>query len=112
MKNTNIGEFEELVLLSVAGLAEDAYAVSIQRKIENTGGRRASMGAVYTALERLEQKGHLNSDLGNVTHQRGGRRKRYYKITRSGIVAVSAVRTARENLWSRLSFDHRGNQSA
>ncbi len=112
MKNLNIGVFEELVLLSVAGLVDTAYAVSIQNEIENTGGRRASMGAVYTALERLEQKGHLLSDLGDVTHQRGGRRKRYYKITESGLAAVTSMRAARENLWNRLSLGHLRNGSS
>ena len=105
MTTFNIGEFEELVLLAVAGLATDAYAVSIQKFIEERTGRVASMGAVYTALERLEQKGFLSSGLGGVTHQRGGRRKRYYEITQSGIRAVSASRDARESLWRGLSLN-------
>ena len=93
-----LGSFEELVLLAVCGLGEEAYAVSVQRRIEERGGRDASMGAVYTALDRLEQKGFVRSKLGSVTPKQGGRRKRYYEITGSGVTALSTVRSTRNAL--------------
>lgn len=93
-----LGSFEELVLLSACGLGDDAYAVSIHERIVEKGGRDASMGAVYTSLERLEQKGYLRSRLGAVTPKQGGRRKRFYEITGSGVRALSAVSTVRKSL--------------
>lgn len=93
-----LGSFEELVLLSACGLGEEAYAVSIHERIVDKGGRDASMGAVYTALDRLEQKGYLKSRLGAVTPTQGGRRKRYYDVTGSGLKALSTVRSVRQSL--------------
>ena len=104
MKSSSLGEFEELVLLSVASLESDAYAVHIQQCIEHTAGRFATMGAVYTSLDRLEQKGFLRSKLGDVTHKRGGRRKRYYTITGSGRSAVIESRRSRERLWDGIKM--------
>jgi len=105
MKNNHLGEFEELVLLSVASLRDDAYAVSVQQLIEEEARRPASMGAVYSSLDRLEQKGFVRSDLGDVTHERGGRRKRYYRITGSGQKALLQTREARENLWKGVKLE-------
>lgn len=93
-----LGSFEELVLLSTCGLSENAYAVSIHEQIVEKGGRDASMGAVYTALDRLEKKGYLRSRLGSSTPKQGGRRKRYYEITGSGQRALSSVHTVRQSL--------------
>ena len=103
MKSQRLGEFEELVLLAIPRL-DDAYAVTIQRCIEKTAGRSATMGAVYTALERLEEKGFVQSRLGAVTPRQGGRRKRFYQITDSGIEAVHAAREARERMWQGLDL--------
>ena len=96
MSYPSLGDFEEMVLLAAAGLGSDAYAVSIQQRIEQQGRRAATMGAVYTALDRLEQKGFLESWLGESTAQRGGRRKRFYRITNAGIAAVTTARQARD----------------
>ena len=104
MQNLHLGEFEELVLLAVCGLGEAAYAVPIQQRIEARAGRTATMGAVYAALDRLEQKGFLLSHLGAVTRQRGGKRKRFYEITVAGLAAVSAMRRARERMWEGLEW--------
>lgn len=104
MKHLHLGEFEELVLLAVCGLGEAAYAVPIQQRIETRTGRAATMGAVYAALDRLEQKGFLGSRLGAVTRQRGGKRKRFYEITGAGLAAVSAMRRARERMWEGLDW--------
>lgn len=95
---SRLGSFEELVLLSACGLGEDAYAVSIHERIVETGGRDASMGAVYTSLDRLEKKGYLRSRLGAATPKQGGRRKRFYEITGSGMNALSTVRSVRQSL--------------
>lgn len=96
--NPNLGALEELVLLAACGLGGDAYAVTIQQRIEDGGGRDASMGAVYTALDRLEQKGYLRSRLGSVTPAKGGRRKRFYEVTGSGMAALSAAQSTRLSL--------------
>ena len=105
MSYPSLGDFEELVLLAVAGLGTEAYAVSIQQRIEQQAKRPATMGAVYTALDRLEQKGFLESWLGQATPKRGGRRKRFYRITNAGMAAVTTARQARERLWDGLDWN-------
>lgn len=104
MSHPSLGEFEELVLLAVCGLTEDAYAVSIQQRIEQRADRAVTMGAVYASLDRLEKKGFVTSYLGEVTQERGGRRKRFYDITGAGRVAVTTMRHARERMWEGLDF--------
>ncbi len=96
-----MGEFEELVLLAVAGLGREAYAVRVQQHLEAQAGRTSAMGAVYTALDRLEKKGYVHSHLGEVTRRRGGKRKRIYQITGSGAEALRTLRTMRETLWAQ-----------
>src|ERR1051326_3697962 len=83
-----LGEFELMVMLAVLRLAGSAYGMTIIREIMDVGGRSASLGAVYTTLERLEDKGFLSSAVGEVTEERGGRAKKYFKITASGAAAV------------------------
>ena len=97
--DVRMGEFEELVLLSVASLNTDAYAVMVQQHLESQAGRLSAMGAVYTALDRLERKGYVTSYMGDVTRKRGGKRKRIYRITGTGVEALHTVRTRREQLW-------------
>lgn len=104
MEQRHLGEFEELVLLAVGGLGEEAYAVPIQQRIEERAGRAATMGAVYAALDRLEQKGLLVSSLGAVTRQRGGKRKRFYEVTGAGFAAAAATRNARERMWEGVEW--------
>ncbi len=104
MKQRHLGEFEELVLLAAGGLGEQAYAVPIQQRIEERTGRAATMGAVYAALDRLEHKGFLVSRLGEVTRQRGGKRKRFYEVTGTGLAAVSAMHHARERMWEGIEW--------
>lgn len=101
MSDYRLGLFEELVLLSIARL-DAAYAVTIQNCIEETAGRSATMGAVYTALERLEAKGCIRSWLGDSTPQRGGRRKRFYALTGEGVEVLHEVRRMRERMWHGL----------
>ena len=84
MKFTKLGEFEELVLLTIGALQDNAYGVSIKNEIEGKTERRASIGALHSALNRLEKKGFVHSSLGGAKAERGGRRKRYYTITQAG----------------------------
>ena len=99
MKGERLGEFEELVLLAAYGHDGDAYGVTIQQQLEQSIGRSTTIGAVYAALDRLERKGYLSSRIGGATHERGGRRKRFFKITKAGVSALEAVRADREQMW-------------
>lgn len=94
-----IGEFEELVLLTIAVLGDDAYGVTIKEEIENRANRSISIGALHSTIARLEDKGFLKSDMGGATRERGGRRKRYYQLTQSGKSALHDIRNLREDLW-------------
>ena len=81
MKITKLGEFEELVLLTVASLQEDAYGVEIKRDLEERLGEKLSVGSVQSALKRMEEKGFLTSEFGEASQKRGGKRKRIYTAT-------------------------------
>jgi DNA-binding PadR family transcriptional regulator len=89
MDEYRLGRFEELVLLAVVRLRENAYGVTIRREIAERTGRDVSFGAVYTTLERLQRKGHVSSRLGDSTPERGGRAKRYFRIEAPGITALN-----------------------
>lgn len=102
MKGERIGEFEELVLLTVYGLGAGAYGAAIQGKLERDVERPVSLGAVYAALARLEQKGYLTSWVGGATRQRGGRRKRYFVIADPGVAALNEMRRIRQKIWRAL----------
>jgi len=94
-----IGEFEELVLLTVAVLGEEAYGVPIKEEIEKRAARTISLGALHSTIARLEEKGFLKSHLGGATHERGGRRKRYFQLTQGGKTALRDIRNLRDALW-------------
>lgn len=83
-KGNHLGEFEELVLLSVAALIDEAYGVSIMQYIKGETGRSVNISAVHEVLKRLQRKGYLRSRMGGATQERGGRRKRYFVLTVSG----------------------------
>lgn len=102
MKGDRLGEFEELSLLSVCALGDTAYGVAVQAHIEELAGRPVSMGAVYSALDRLERKRLLRSTLGEPTRERGGKRKRLYQVTKSGHEVLREVRRVREALWRAI----------
>jgi DNA-binding PadR family transcriptional regulator len=102
MGKYSIGEFEEVVLLTVAVLYENAYGISIKEEIESKLNRKVSVGAMRTALSRLEKKGYLNSEFGEATAERGGKRKRYFKVTRSGKEALEQVMETRQKLWTAI----------
>jgi DNA-binding PadR family transcriptional regulator len=97
-----LGEFELMVLLALIRLGEDAYGVPISREIEERAGREVALGSVYAALERLEGKGLVTSRLGDPTAERGGRAKRYFRITANGLREVRETQRALTNLWRGL----------
>lgn len=84
MKGTNLGEFEELVMLTVGILNQDAYGIAIKDDLKERTGRKPSIGALHSALTRLEDKGYLQSHMEDATPDRRGRRKRFYTLTASG----------------------------
>jgi len=96
---TNLGEFEELVLLVVGVLNDNAYGISIMEEIEKQARRKLSISAVHSVLTRLEKKGYLKSYMGGETNERGGRRKRFFTLTGSGKDAINEVREMRNKLW-------------
>jgi DNA-binding PadR family transcriptional regulator len=97
---TYLGEFEELVLLTIATLGDQAYGVAIKDSIELRCDRSISIGALHSTITRLEEKKFLSSWMGGATAERGGRSKRYYEITQSGKEALSTAKTLRDELWS------------
>ncbi|MEO1051196.1 MAG: PadR family transcriptional regulator [Bacteroidota bacterium] len=105
-----IGEFEELVLLTIAGLGDDAYGVSVKQDIEQRTTRKISIGALHSTITRLEEKGFIKSWLGGSTQERGGRRKRYFELTTNGKEALHAIKELRDELWknaqAKLSIDY------
>jgi len=102
MKKYQLGEFEEVVMLTVGILYDDAYGVSIKKEIEKRLSRKVSVGALQTALRRLEDKGYLRSREGEATQERAGRPKRYFQITAYGKKAVEHMRETREDLWRAI----------
>jgi len=105
MGATHLREFEELVLLSVRMNGEDASGVSIQRVLDSEAGRAVSLGAIYTALGRLERKRMVESWLGEPTPVRGGRRKRHYRITQPGMKQLAEIRTVRNSMWAKIQAE-------
>jgi PadR family transcriptional regulator, regulatory protein PadR len=95
-----LGEFERAVLMAIARLGSDAYGVPIKQILENRLGRRVSTGAVYTTLDRLEEKGFVTSWLGEPSAVRGGRAKRFYRVEADGSAALSESRDVTSALWS------------
>lgn len=102
MAEERIGEFEELILLAVRALDQPAYAVPVQRFLEKKVSRAVSMGAVYSALARLEDKGLLRSSLGESTPRRGGKRRRLYEVTPPGMSLLEDRRRVREGIWRAI----------
>src|ERR1700756_5702283 len=97
-----LGEFEQAVMLAIHRLGPDAYGVPIRRDLSERLGRAVSVGAVYTALERLEGKGFVSSWTGGATAERGGRAKRFYRIEAPGHRALDAARVVTRSLWAGL----------
>jgi DNA-binding PadR family transcriptional regulator len=102
MPEIYLGELEQIVLLAVLRLGDEAYAVPILEQIEEQAGRTVARGALYTALDRLETKGCLRSRLGEPLRERGGRARRYFTVTPAAVRALKASRVALMRLWRGL----------
>src|SRR5688572_29960240 len=102
MKKYQLGEFEEIVVLAIAILNNEAYSVAIKDEIESRLSRSVSMGALHTALNRLEDKGYLRSFAGEGTEERAGRPKRYFEITAHGKKAMQYSKAIRDEFWSAI----------
>ena len=99
-----LGEFEQVVLLAILRLDDNAYGVAIREEIRACTGRTPTPGALYITLDRMEEKGLVSSRLGDPTPQRGGRAKRFFRMTRSGVAAVRRAQTAYRNLLEGLEL--------
>ncbi len=102
MKKTKLGEFEELVLLTVAVLAEEAYGVEIKRELESRLKETLSVGSIQSALKRMEEKGFLTSEFGEATSKRGGKRKRIYSATPYAHRVLTEMKDIRSQLWEAI----------
>ena len=102
MKENSLGEFEEIVMLTVAILQNEAYGFSIIEEMESRLGRSVSIGALQTVLKRLEKKNYLTSELGEATAVRGGKRKRFYHLTSAGKEILQDTKEQRMGLWSAV----------
>lgn len=99
MPDIYLGEFEQIVLLAILRLGDEAYAIPVRAEIESRTGRAVTRGALYTALERLETKKCLRSRMSDPLPERGGRSRRYYAVTPAGLSALRASRAALLALW-------------
>ncbi|MDQ2656548.1 MAG: PadR family transcriptional regulator [Bacteroidota bacterium] len=102
MKKFRLGEFEEIVLLTVGILYKEAYGVSIKVEIETRLDRKVSVGALQAALKRLENKGYIGSFDGESTEERAGRPRRYFQITALGKRAIEYTKSTRESLYKAI----------
>ncbi len=108
-RTTYLGEFEELILTMVLILEEDAYGNTIVKAIKEHQGREVNLSSVHITLYRLEEKGYLQSHMGGATNSRGGRKKRFFKITNAGRVLLQEMKDARTKLWNlapQLKFSY------
>ena len=99
-----LGEFEQAVLLAVAHLEADAYGVTIRREIESRTERAIAVGALYTALDRLETKGYVTSNMSDPTPERGGRSKRHFRLTSEGVRALRQSREFLDRMWDGVTL--------
>jgi DNA-binding PadR family transcriptional regulator len=102
VKKFQLGEFEEVVMLTVGILYNEAYGVSVKKEIEERLSRKVSVGALQSALNRLEKKGYLQSREGESNQDRAGRPKRYFEITAYGKTALEYTRSTRNELWAAI----------
>jgi DNA-binding PadR family transcriptional regulator len=101
-KGDYLGNFELMLLLALVRLGDDAYGVTIARELEQQTGREVVVASVYATLERLQERGFVASSLGDPTPERGGRAKRYFRITGAGIREIRDARRALMNMWKGL----------
>ena len=103
MKGEHLGEFEEFTLLAVRALGDNTYAVPIQQYVEKVTGRPVSIGSIYAALARLEEKGFLRSTMSEALPQRGGKSKRVYTVTPDGLRTARDLHRVRERIWNAIA---------
>lgn len=99
MRDHYLGEFEQVVLLAVLRLGDDAYGVPIRREIEKRGGRKVTVGALYSTLDRLEAKGYVSSWFAGPTPERGGRSRRYFRVEPAGAESLARAKEMLERMW-------------
>jgi len=97
-----LGEFEHLVLLALLRLSDRAYGVTVRQEIESRTNREVSIGAIYATLDRLQAKGYVKSHLGDPTPERGGRSKRFFRVTSKGVAAVNRSHRALQSMTEGL----------
>ncbi|WP_461065886.1 PadR family transcriptional regulator [Spirosoma horti] len=102
MKRSYLGEFEEIVLLTVAVMEGQAYGVALTHEIIEQTGRSVRLNQIHAALQRLEDKGMVKSEMGEPTAERGGRRKRLFTVTAYGRRTLQEIQEVRSNLWTRM----------
>ncbi|QRQ99791.1 PadR family transcriptional regulator [Dyadobacter sandarakinus] len=102
MKRTYLGEFEEIVLLTVVVMEGQAYGVVLMHEIIQQTGRDVRLNQVHSALQRLEEKGMVKSEMGEPTAERGGRRKRLFKVTAFGQRTLHEIQEVRVNYWTKI----------
>ena len=103
MAAESLGEFEQVVLLAIAHLGSDAYGTTIRREIEARTGREIAVGALYTALERLERKNFVSTVMSDPTPQRGGRARRHFEVGPAGAAALARSRELLARMWDGLT---------
>lgn len=101
-EHTYLGEFELMILLSILRLGDEAYGVPLTRELSAIRGQEVAIGSVYAALDRLELKGLISSSLGDPSPERGGRAKRYFRVTKDGLKSVRETRQILTRLWKSL----------
>lgn len=102
MKKTKLGEFEELVLLTVVVLGQEAYGVEIKKELERRLNEKLSVGSIQSALKRMEEKSFLTSEFGEATQKRGGKRKRIYTATPYAHKVLQDMKDVRAQLWESI----------
>ena len=96
----SMGEFEQLLLLAVLRLKDEAYGVTMRREIEARTGRAVTLGAIYPTMDRLESKGYVGSTMSEPTGERGGRSRRYFHLRPAGVEALHRARDAFNSMWA------------
>ena len=104
-KGDILGEFEQVVLLALGRLGEEAYGTRIRSEIADRAAREVTIGSLYSALDRMERKGYVSSRLGDPTPERGGKAKRYYRLEIPGLHALNRQREILDRLWEDLELD-------
>ena len=105
MKGTQLGEFEELVLLSILTTHPDAYGVSVKEEINKIANRKINLSTAHGALKRLENKGFVKSYMGEASSVRGGKRKRIFEITSLGMAKLNEARELRDRFWKKIPME-------